>query len=85
VADKPDNPGWFTTQLRVRQETHDYLVAQARRSGISITQAAGAILEHACRQGWEIGPVVVVHQPSAEMTGTPRPVTPVTGSLPAGL
>jgi hypothetical protein len=61
----PDKPGWFTTQLRVRRDTHDYLVAQARDSGISITQAAGVILDAACRQGWQIGPVVVTRQPPA--------------------
>lgn len=60
-----DRPGWFTTQLRVRRETHDYLAAQARESGISITQAAGVILDAACRQGWQIGPVVVTRQPPA--------------------
>jgi hypothetical protein len=70
-----DKPGWFTTQLRVRQETHDYLITQARQSGISITQAAGVILDYACRQGWEIGPVVVTRQPSAVVT-RPGPEEP---------
>lgn len=65
MTDNPARPGWFTTQLRVRRETHDYLAAQASRSGISITQAAGVILGHACREGWEIGPVTVTRQPSA--------------------
>lgn len=63
-----DRPGWFTTQLRVRRETHDYLVAQAKAAGISITQAAGVILESACREGWEIGPVTVTRQPSSIVT-----------------
>ena len=58
-----DRPRWFTTQLRVRDETHDYLKAQAAASGISVTQAAGVILDAACRQGWVIGPVVVTRQP----------------------
>ena len=58
-----DKTGWFTTQLRVRQVTHDYLVTQAREAGISITQAAGVILDAACKQGWQIGPVVVTRQP----------------------
>jgi len=49
--------GWFTTQLRVRGETHEYLAAQAKQAGLSITQAAGVILDYACRQGWEVGPV----------------------------
>jgi hypothetical protein len=61
-------PRWFTTQLRVRGETHDYLAAQAKQAGISITQAAGVILEYACRQGWEIGPVMVTRQPSSVVT-----------------
>lgn len=68
MTDNPARPGWFTTQLRVRQETHDYLAVQARSSGISITQAAGVILEYACREGWEIGPVTVTRQPSAIVT-----------------
>lgn len=63
-----DTPGWVTAQLRVRTETHDYLTAQAKQAGISITQAAGVILEHACKEGWEIGPVVVRRQPSAVVT-----------------
>jgi hypothetical protein len=72
VAGKPGQAagktGWFTTQLRVRKDTHDYLTAQARESGISITQAAGVILDYACRQGWQIGPVTVTRQPSAVVT-----------------
>jgi hypothetical protein len=59
---------WFTTQIRVRQATHEYLIAQARANGISIGQAAGVILEYAARQGWEIGPVTVTRQPSAIVT-----------------
>ena len=58
-----DKPRWFTTQLRVRAATHGYLAAQAKQAGISITQAAGVILDHACKEGWEIGPVVVTRQP----------------------
>lgn len=61
-------PRWFTTQLRVRTETHEYLAAQARESGISITQAAGVILDFACKEGWQIGPVVVTRQPSSIVT-----------------
>jgi hypothetical protein len=60
--------GWFTTQLRVRTETHDYLVAQAKQAGISITQAAGVILEQARKEGWVIGPVIVTRQPSSIVT-----------------
>lgn len=63
-----DKPGWFTTQLRVRTATHDYLAGQAEQAGISITQAAGVILDCACRQGWEIGPVEVTRQPSSIVT-----------------
>jgi len=63
-----DTPGWFTTQLRVRTETHDYLITQAKQAGISITQAAGVILDDACRQDWEIGPVTVIRQPSSVVT-----------------
>jgi hypothetical protein len=61
-------PGWFTTQLRVRQATHDYLADQAQKSGISITQAAGVILEYACEQHWQIGRVAVVRQVPAVVT-----------------
>jgi hypothetical protein len=72
MADK-----WFTTQFRVRQATHEYLKAQARANRISVTQAAGVILDHAARQGWEIGPVTVTRQPSAVVTreeaGAPQP------------
>jgi hypothetical protein len=58
-----DNAGWFTTQFRVRRATHAYLAAQAANAGISITQAAGAILDAACRQGVTVGPAVVIPQP----------------------
>jgi hypothetical protein len=50
--------------MRVRTSTHAYLAAEAAKSGISITQAAGVILEHACREGWTIGPVVVTRPPA---------------------
>jgi hypothetical protein len=63
-----DTPRWVTTQLRVRGETHEYLAAQAKQAGISITQAAKVILDYACRQGWEIGPVTVTRQPSTIVT-----------------
>lgn len=57
-------PGWFTTQLRVRTETHDYLAREAAKSGISITQAAGVLLEHCRRENLEIGPVIVTTHPA---------------------
>jgi hypothetical protein len=59
-----DKPRWFTTQFRANQETHEYLKEQARRSGISVTQAAGVILDEARRQGWQIGPVIVTRHPA---------------------
>lgn len=60
--DKPIK--WFTTQMRIRDTTHEYLKAQAKRSGISITLAAQAILDHAATEGWEVGKVRVVKSPS---------------------
>jgi hypothetical protein len=60
-----DKTRWFTTQLRVRGETHEWLAAQARESGVSITQAAGAMLDWCCKQGLSLGPVVVTRQPSS--------------------
>ena len=76
MADK-----WFTTQIRVRQATHEYLIAQAAEAGISIGQAAGVILEHAAREGWAIGRVIVTRQPSAIVTraddGQPQDQAPV--------
>jgi hypothetical protein len=59
---------WFTAQFRCREATHTYLKAQAREAGISVTQAAGIILDEACREGWEIGPVIVTRQPSRVVT-----------------
>ena len=59
-----DTPRWVTAQFRIRGETHDYLAGQAREAGISITQAAGVILDYAAREGWEIGRVIVTRQPA---------------------
>lgn len=66
-----DSPGWVTTQFRVREGTHAYLAAQAEKAGISITQAAGLILEYARREGFDIGPVTITRQPAviAERAG----------------
>jgi hypothetical protein len=54
-----DKDGWFTTQIRVRADTHEYLVRQAKAAGISIGQTAGALLNYACRQGLTVGPMIV--------------------------
>lgn len=58
MADK-----WFTTQIRIREPVHEYLATEAKASGISITQAAGAILAAACSEGWTVGPVIVTRHP----------------------
>jgi hypothetical protein len=54
-----DKDGWFTTQIRVRADTHEYLAEQARAAGISIGQTAGALLDYARRQGLTVGPLIV--------------------------
>ena len=54
---------WVTTQFRARAETHEWLAEQAKASGVSITQAAGAMLDWCCKQGLTLGPVVVTRQP----------------------
>jgi hypothetical protein len=64
---------WFTAQFRCRETTHTYLKDQARAAGISVTQAAGVILDAACREGWQIGPVIVTRQPSRVVTRLNEP------------
>jgi hypothetical protein len=59
-----DKYGWVTVQMRVRSDTHDYLTREAQESGISITQAAGVLLEHCRRENLKLGPVTVVRHPA---------------------
>jgi hypothetical protein len=54
-----DNTRWHTTQIRVRDDTHEYLKAQAKTAGISVTQVAGALLDHACKEGLTVGTLTV--------------------------
>lgn len=54
-----DKTRWFTTQIRVRADTHAYLKEQAKTAGISVGQAAGALLDYARRQELTVGPLVV--------------------------
>jgi hypothetical protein len=68
-----DKPRWFTTQFRVREDTHEWLKAEAASAGISVTQAAGALIDYACKHGWQIGPVEIVRQPSAIVTKKEQP------------
>jgi hypothetical protein len=58
-----DKTRWVTTQFRARGETHDWLKAQAAEAGVSVTVAAGALLDWCCKQGMTLGPLVITKQP----------------------
>lgn len=45
---------WNTTQVRVRDGTHDYLTQQAANAGVSITQVVGVLLDYCARSGLQI-------------------------------